>query len=299
MDHSPVIRIVKKKVVAGGHHGGSWKVAYADFVTAMMAFFLVMWIISMDQPVREKIQQYFNDPASASNSRAGISYLAAGGANPLASGFAGAMDTKIWKQAGMARQSERMDTAKTRLEKALGTRPDLSRLKANVTIKVDKRGLLIEVMERSNASVFKSGSAQLPADSYAVLGLIAREVGKLPNPVVLEGHTDLQPYSGRTNYSNWELSTDRANAARRAMEAQGLRQGQVTEVRGYAATQLSNPNNPMDPRNRRVTVQVLWNGLAMLEADKQPVKPGGMVDVDILHTKPPVTVDHMKIQPHL
>src|SRR5690349_7542137 len=99
MEHAPVIRIVKKKIIAGGHHGGSWKVAYADFVTAMMAFFLVMWIISMDQPVREKIQDYFNDPASASISKAGISKLASGGRNPVASGFAGAMDTKVWVQA--------------------------------------------------------------------------------------------------------------------------------------------------------------------------------------------------------
>src|SRR2546430_2507860 len=93
---APTIRIVKKKHVHAAHHGGSWKVAYADFVTAMMAFFMVMWLVSMDQNIKQQVQDYFNDPFSASDSRAGISKLAAGGQNPLASGFAGAMDARTW-----------------------------------------------------------------------------------------------------------------------------------------------------------------------------------------------------------
>jgi chemotaxis protein MotB len=297
MEHAPVIRIVKKKIIAGGHHGGSWKVAYADFVTAMMAFFLVMWIISMDQPVREKIQDYFNDPSSASITKAGISKLASGGKNPVASGFAGAMDTKVWNKASKEVKVEKLDGVRTQVEKALGRRPDLSHLKANVSTKVDAMGLLIELMEGDDSRFFASGSAGIPSSSYALLGIIAHEVGKLPNPVVIEGHTDVQPFSGPAGYSNWELSTDRANAARRAMEAQGLRDGQVVEVRGYASSQLRNPNKPYAADNRRVAIRVLWDGID-IKSDVNSNEDHALPSIEPLGPSPDPEV-HVKIQPHL
>src|SRR3954464_13434248 len=129
---APVIRIVKKKHVHAAHHGGSWKVAYADFVTAMMAFFLVMWIISMDQNVRVQIQEYFNDPFSASNSKAGIAKNTSGGRNPLASGLAGAMDSRVWAGLAMDGQQERFTQTREKLQQEIEKRPDLSRLKGNI-----------------------------------------------------------------------------------------------------------------------------------------------------------------------
>jgi chemotaxis protein MotB len=299
MEHAPVIRIVKKKIIAGGHHGGSWKVAYADFVTAMMAFFLVMWIISMDQPVREKIQDYFNDPSSASITKAGISKLASGGQNPVASGFAGAMDTKVWTQASKDKKVVKLDGVRSRVEKALGSRPDLSHLKANISTTVDAKGLLIELMEGADSRFFASGSAAIPSSSFALLGIIAKEIRKLPNPVVIEGHTDVQPYSGRAGYSNWELSTDRANAARRAMEAQGLRNGQVVEVRGYASSLLRDPNKPYAAHNRRVAIRVLWDGLAIDKTDRErEVAHPSPLGLEPLAPSPSNDV-HVKVQPHL
>jgi chemotaxis protein MotB len=123
MSETPVIRIVKKKHVHAAHHGGSWKVAYADFVTAMMAFFLVMWIIGMDQETREEIQSYFNDPASASNSPAGISKLAAGGKSPMALGTKGVLKGKIWGQAAREAQKDRLDRTREAIQKQLAGRP--------------------------------------------------------------------------------------------------------------------------------------------------------------------------------
>lgn len=261
-EHAPVIRIVKKKVVHGGHHGGSWKVAYADFVTAMMAFFLVMWIISMDQATREKIEDYFNDPASATTSKAGISSLAAGGISPIATGFIGAMDGRTWGSLAQEAQEDRFKRVKDKLkqkleQQKLGAKPDLSKLINQVEVKVTQAGLLVELTEAGEGTFFQSGSAQMPADARRVVGLVGAELGKLANPVVIEGHTDVVPY-GRTGYSNWELSADRANAARRVMLDSGLRPEQVTEVRGYADRKLRDPAHPHSAVNRRVTIRVAF-----------------------------------------
>ena len=260
-EHAPVIRIVKKKVSHGGHHGGSWKVAYADFVTAMMAFFLVMWIISMDQATREKIQDYFNDPASATTSKAGISSLAAGGMNPIATGFIGAMDARAW--GGLAQEAQEDKFRRTqvnlqkKLQQKLGKRPDLSKLLNQIQVKVTQAGLLVELTEAGEGTFFRSGSAQMPEEARRVVGIIGKELGKLANPVVIEGHTDVVPY-GAPGYSNWELSADRANAARRVMLEAGLRPEQVSEVRGYADRKLRDPANPRAAENRRVTIRVAY-----------------------------------------
>ena len=261
-----------------GKGGGAWKVAYADFVTAMMAFFLVMWIISMDQSTREQIQDYFNDPASASNSPAGISKLAAGGTSAIAAGSKGLMSGKAWGSASREVQKERLAQARESLQKEIAHRPDLARLKEHVSLDLTRRGLVIELIEASDALFFHSGSAELSPETRSLLAIIARELGRVPNSIVIEGHTDSVPYSGRPDYSNWELSADRANAARRAMESMGLKLHQIVEVRGYADSQLRDPRHPTDATNRRVSILVNYS-----EPTETPVKatePGDAANVE-------------------
>jgi chemotaxis protein MotB len=267
---APVIRIVKKKHGHGGHHGGSWKVAYADFVTAMMAFFLVMWIISMDQETREEIQNYFNDPFSVSNNAAGIAKLTTGGRNPIARGINGLMSDRGWKRTGArgnkdipGRGNQKLTFLKVQeqLEEEIARRPDLSKLAPYVKVSVTEDGLMIELIEEKDSLFFESGSAVPPPAARKLLALIARHLGRLPHPIVIEGHTDANPYRGRTGYSNWELSVDRANAARRIMSESGLRPGQASEVSGFADTRLRDPEHPTSGANRRVTILVNFDGV--------------------------------------
>src|SRR5262249_49998660 len=192
MSNTPVIRIVKKKSGHGGHQGGAWKVAYADFVTAMMAFFLVMWIIAMDQPTRLKIQSYFNDPASSTHAPAGISQLCTGGKNPTNDGFTGIMTGKNTQEA----QKQRFLQEQKELQGACATRPDLSRLGKHAQVSVTASGLSITLIEAGEALFFESGSARVPEATRKLLSLIGHELGRLANPIAIEGHTDAVPYRG-------------------------------------------------------------------------------------------------------
>ena len=269
----PTIRIVKKKIVAGGHHGGSWKVAYADFVTAMMAFFMVMWIISMDQATKEIVQDFFNSPFSTTRSKAGISNLAMGGRSPIAIGGGVGLNVKNWRELAMEMQRDLLNKAKHTLKSRFDERPQLGALKDQVQIKMTNYGMTVELIEAKKAPFFESGSAKLPPRTVEILQLIAKEMGKLGNPIWIEGHTDRMQYAPGATYTNWELSADRANAARRVMEEAGLKPRQVMEVRGFADTRLRKPESPTDPSNRRVAIVVLFkDGPPM---SPQPVDPNG------------------------
>jgi chemotaxis protein MotB len=266
-EEAPVIRIVRKKQAQEAHHGGSWKVAYADFVTAMMAFFLVMWIISMDQPLKEEIQSYFSNPSSPPSTKAGITKLASGGSNPTANGIAGMMNTKHWGQLVMDAQEKKFRQVQKNLQQGIASQPDLSRLGKHVDINVDRAGLRIELIEAEDSLFFESGSARPPAATRKLLAMVARELSRLANPIVIEGHTDSVPYRGVAAYSNWELSTDRANAARRVMQASGVRPDQVVAVRGYADRKLRDPQHPTHSTNRRVAILVQFSGGAAPDPD--------------------------------
>jgi chemotaxis protein MotB len=260
MSEVPVIRVVKKRHTHAAHHGGSWKVAYADFVTAMMAFFLVMWIISMNDQMRDEIQNYFNNPGAAGQSKAGIARLASGGISPMATGAYG-VGARNWTELALEAQRDRLSHVEDHLRKEIARRPDLSALGEHVEMTVDTAGLDIELIESSESLFFRSGSADLPPATVQLLTVIARELGRLPNPIAVEGHTDSVAYQLHAGYTNWELSTDRANAARRTMEAHGLRRHQVVEVRGYADNKLRDPRHPTRSVNRRVSILVsLVNG---------------------------------------
>jgi chemotaxis protein MotB len=245
-DKRPIIIVKKKGHGHGGHHGGAWKVAYADFVTAMMAFFMVMWIIGMDQNVRNSIEGYFSNPVGYKKG-----YNA--GRSPLSSGSSPAM-ARTTPVSLLSRQEEEQDLEKKGQEiKGKLKEAGLTAIGDRIEIIKTSDGLRIELAEGgSGQEFFALASASMTETMKKTLEIIASELSPLRNPIIVEGHTDAAQYAGL--YSNWELSADRANAARRAMEAAGLNGARVVEVRGMADRQLRNRGNPLDPRNRRITI---------------------------------------------
>ncbi len=233
---APII-IIKKKGAHGGHHGGAWKVAYADFVTAMMALFMVMWLMNTSQKVKEAIGAYFRDPA-------GVGKMAG-------SGQAGSGES-------LNVSKDSMQTLKEDLQQALKKTPEFDKLKDYVQMSVTGEGLRIELIESEQGMFFQSGSAS-PSDlGEDLIVKMAQQLGQLPNQLLIEGHTDSKPFGKSRDYSNWELSTDRGNAARRLMEANGLRPGQVLQVRGFADQNLRDKEHPESASNRRVSVIVRY-----------------------------------------
>jgi chemotaxis protein MotB len=255
MKNEPVI-IIKKKVHGhGGHHGGAWKVAYADFVTAMMAFFLVMWIVGQSNPMKAGVAGYFRDPGAFESGRGDATGIMPGAPE----GVTSASVSNPEAPGAIVRAV--LERAAQRLRQALEELPEFANLKDRVEIQVTGEGLRIELVDSSNESFFEVGRSELRAETEEILGVIAREVSQLPNRIAVEGHTDSRAYTGRDYYSNWELSTDRANAARRAMERQGLDPAKIDGVRGYADKKLHFVDDPLDARNRRVSIIVHSDGL--------------------------------------
>lgn len=250
MSSSDAVIIVRKKVKGhGGHHGGAWKVAYADFVTAMMAFFLVMWLVNQSPAVKSSVAGYFKDPGVFEFERS----------NSLVPGGAGALDGSGAQAQGspaVVAANAMLEAAATRIRERIAELPAFTELADHVVIDVMPEGLRIELQEGREDAFFDSGSARVKAGTVQVLSLIGRELAALGHGIIVEGHTDSRPYGRSGTYTNWELSTDRANAARRVMEAAGLAGAQVQTVRGFADTQLRLPAQPFDPRNRRVSIVV-------------------------------------------
>jgi chemotaxis protein MotB len=248
------IRIVKKKHGGHGHHGGAWKVAYADFVTAMMAFFLVMWIIGLSKDIKEAIAAYFKDP---------VGFMKAVNEGKLAFSIspdvgAAKVGEKPPPQPSEISEKQRMEAAKKEIEKVLESVPDFKHLKPYVQIQIVEEGLRVELLESSQSVFFKTGSAELNAAARHLLSRIANYLAKLPNRIIIEGHTDSRPFSGG-GMTNWELSVNRANSARRVLEASGLRKGQIYEVRGYADNKLRVPTDPYHYSNRRISLLIAYS----------------------------------------
>jgi chemotaxis protein MotB len=225
--------IVKKKGGHAAHHGGAWKVAYADFVTALMSLFIVMWLMNSSKPVQDAVGGYFRDPHGTGEKKG--------------TQLNGTGDAAIVKKQDLAK-------LKDDLMKAVEKMANYDKIKKMIEITVTPEGLQIELMEDPHGTFFELGSPEPTPNLQKVLEVLAPEMGKLPNPVSIEGHTDSTPYSGVKVYGNWELSTDRANTARRLMETSGLRTGQVVQVRGYADRKLRKPQQPEDASNRRITL---------------------------------------------
>ena len=234
---TPPIIVIKKKGGHGGHHGGAWKVAYADFVTAMMALFIVLWLLNSSKQVQEAVGGYFKDPTGTSKKV---------GSNQSGSGN----NFQLTK--------ENMAQLKEQLQKSIHSINDLEKLRKNIEMTVTAEGLRIELLESAKGTFFDSGSSELNESGKEMVVLLAKELGSVPNHVSIEGHTDAKPYGERANYSNWELSSDRANAARRVMQQGGLRADQVSQVRGFADQCLRNKVDPLDASNRRISIIVQY-----------------------------------------
>ncbi|QMV20147.1 OmpA family protein [Granulicella sp. 5B5] len=229
--------VIKKKGRHATHHGGAWKVAYADFVTAMMALFIVLWLLDSSKPIQNAVGGYFRDPHGTAEKRG--------------TSFGGAGDAKVTKKEDMTR-------LKDAILASLRKMPGFDKLEKHVEFVMTPEGLRIELLEDAKGTFFENGSAEPKPPLVDVLKVLSVDIGKLPNQISIEGHTDAKPYAAAGGYSNWELSSDRANMARRLMEASGLRGEQVTQVRGYADRQLRHPDQPFDPSNRRVSVIVQY-----------------------------------------
>lgn len=234
---TPPIIIIRKKGGHGGHHGGAWKVAYADFVTAMMALFIVLWLMNSSQKIQVAVGGYFKDPS--------------GTAKKVGTGLAGAGENLQLAKQDMAK-------LKVELQKSIQNITELDKLKKNIEMTVTAEGLRIELLESEKGTFFDSGSSALNTSGQEMLTLLAAELGKVPNHVSVEGHTDAKAFTGKRSYSNWELSADRANAARRLMQQSGLRPDQVSQVRGFADQRLRNLKDAQDPSNRRISIIVQY-----------------------------------------
>lgn len=238
-------RRVKKAKGHGGHHGGAWKVAYADFVTAMMALFLVLWLVSQaDVELKQQIASYFRNP--------GVFDSTAGGILSQAKKVSKEPTTHTSKDNEQALFS----VAQT-LQKQFETRPEFSRYKDRVKIEVTDEGLRIDMIDEADKVSFQSGSADLGEDAKAVLEEIAEGICSLPNKINIGGHTDSRVFPSNNGYTNWELSADRANAARRALEANCVKPEQIRRIVGFADTELLVPDDPFSPSNRRISITVL------------------------------------------
>ena len=280
--------IIKKKKGHGGHghHGGAWKVAYADFVTAMMAFFIVMWILGQSEEVKEQVTAYFDDPGAFSfvtgkraipidlNLKPSGKGESDGEGTGKKSDFYFVIppeqtDTIANKAAQLLKQqaiedsvkaSQRIEkigeTLKQMFKKEIAEKPELKEILSSIKIKMTKEGLRIELIESKESLFFEVGSSRLSKQAVEILQQLAIEIGKLPNLVDIEGHTDSRQYGANAVYTNWELSADRANSARRLLETTGFWEGQISKVVGYADRSLQNPNNPFDLSNRRISILI-------------------------------------------
>ena len=220
------------------HRGGAWKVAYADFVTALMALFIVLWMMNSGAKVKQSVSGYFKDPKG---------YSRKVGAGAGSSGEGLLVDQKTAR--GVQEQ----------IQSVLRKMPEFQRLRSNILFSVTGEGLRIDLLENEQGMFFVTGNPTPTAAGERLLEVLADELGRMPNLLVIEGHTDARPFRNSTptsRYSNWELSADRANAARRILHTFGVRPEQVVETRGFAAQHLLDPKDPGSPRNRRVSVVV-------------------------------------------
>jgi chemotaxis protein MotB len=234
---APIIVIRKKKVVHGGHHGGAWKVAYADFVTAMMALFIVLWLLSSDEKVKKAVGGYFQDPT-------GIGKL-------TGSTMAGSGE-------GILMNEDNLNELKEKLEQAMKQVPKFAELKKNIEVFITSEGLRIELLEKEGGLFFESGNAKPSPKGDELLRLLGGQLKELPNKLLIEGHTDAKPYASDDGYSNWELSADRANTARRIFQESGVPAGRIAQIRGFADQHLRDAKDPLNPANRRVSVLVQY-----------------------------------------
>jgi chemotaxis protein MotB len=279
--------IIVKKIKKGGHghHGGAWKIAYADFVTAMMAFFLLMWLLgSTTEGDKKGIADYFNSPLKislmgGSGSGDSSSIIKGGGADlsrsggQVKNGDVEAKKRSINLQALKAEQRRaemaRLQAIKEKVEDVLASNPKLAAMKSQIQLDMTSDGLRIQIVDEQNRAMFDSGSAYVKPYMRELLREIGLVLAEVPNRLTLEGHTDAQAFAGGDRgYSNWELSSDRANSSRRELVAGGLPDEHVLRVQGLASSQLFEPADPASPANRRISIIVMNR-----EAEERVLRP--------------------------
>ena len=268
--------IIVKKIKRGGHghHGGAWKIAYADFVTAMMAFFLLMWLLgSTTEGDKKGIADYFSSPmkvAMFGGAGSGdASHVLRGGGQDLTrttgqvkrgdvESERKTINLKALKEEQIRAEIARLRTLQERIEGELQSNPGLGAFRSQILLEMTRDGLRIQIIDALNRPMFASGSAQVQPYMQELLRAIGAVLAEVPNRLTLEGHTDATPFSGgERGYSNWELSADRANASRRELLAGSLPDDRVLRVQGLAASQLLKREQPDDPANRRISIVVM------------------------------------------
>jgi chemotaxis protein MotB len=289
--------IVKKiKKGGGGHHGGAWKIAYADFVTAMMAFFLLMWLLgSTAKGDLHGIAEYFQTPlkvamSGGSGSGDSSSVIQGGGRDltrkdgQIKNGdepspkktynlTAAAMNTA---EAALERaEAARLKVLKEKIEAAIEARPSLKQFSKQLLLDITSEGLRIQIVDEKNRPMFALAKAELQPYTVEILHEIGKALNDMPNRIGLSGHTDATPYaSGEKFYSNWELSADRANASRRALIAGGMDEGKILRVVGLSSAVLFDKQDPLNPINRRISIIVMNK-----KAEQNASRDGGTIDV--------------------
>ena len=258
--HPRIIIVRKHAADHGDEHGGAWKVAYADFVTAMMALFIVLWLLSASEKVQKAVGGYFQDPT--------------GKGRQTGSTTAGVGETLTLNQNELQRLKEK-------LEQAMRQIPAFQNMAKQIRMTITAEGLRIDLLETQRGLFFETGNPRPTEAGSELLKLLATELLKLPNKVAIEGHTDSTPY-GRTDYSNWELSADRANSARRILTAAGVTDDRISQVRGFADQRLLLKKEPNNPSNRRISIIVRNQGLDLQE------ETSAQTQVDAKKTPSPV-----------
>jgi len=288
-----VVKRIKK--VAGGHHGGAWKIAYADFVTAMMAFFLLMWLLaSASEGDLRGIAEYFKTPlkvalSGGKSSGEGATLIQGGGQDltrsegqvkkgktPLEKT---AINIKMVQEEVLRMEKEKeikkLKELKESIEKAIEASPKLQQFKKQILLDITSEGLRIQIIDEKNRPMFQSGSAKLEPYTKEILYEIGTMLNQVPNKVSLSGHTDAQAYSiGDKGYGNWELSSDRANATRRELILGGIDENKIVRVVGLSSAVLFDKNDPLNPQNRRISLIVMNK-----KAEESARNDGGTVEV--------------------
>jgi chemotaxis protein MotB len=303
-EKASIIIVKRRKKGGGGHHGGAWKVAYADFVTAMMAFFLVMWLVSsISKEQRAAVFDYFKNPSMepGKNIRAAPGQMGPGGASTSVINMGGGLDAprvtvvnappsdakskpqpfnmpvtepkKTDTPAEEAKKNEmtvdearkiadeadhkKLESLLEELRKAIDKSQALRPFKDQLLLDITPEGLRIQIVDEQNRPMFDVGSAKLKDYTTVILKTLAGYLNTVPNRISMTGHTDIRPYPGGGNYTNWELSADRANAARRALQSGGLTETKIARVVGLSSSVLFDKNDPQNPINRRISIIVM------------------------------------------
>ena len=289
MENNQPIIVKRVKKTAGGHHGGAWKIAFADFATAMMAFFLVMWLMTSATPEQKKaISGYFQDPIGFTESASPYAIDLGGTPTPApertlnpdisetpeSQPDESGVSTDQIETLAEKMEQERLELLLQELQNKVEENPELQRFKDQILFEITQDGLRIQIMDAENRPMFALGSANLQPYFEDILLAMADTIRAVPNKISISGHTDAKPFVGRGDFGNWELSSNRANAARRTLVAGGYPDEQVARVVGYASSALFDREDPFNPLNRRIDIVVLTKKAQRAIEGEQGVEEG-------------------------